>query len=126
MMLENVDCVSLYVEDLEEGLAFYRDALGLKLLWRAGESCGLGLEQGITEVVLVKQHNPMVDFKVKSVEEALPAFLAAGGVLEYGPFPIDIGQCAVAPDKWGNRYCLLDMTKGQYTVDEGGNVTGVQ
>lgn len=122
----NVDCVSFYVDSLDEGIAFYVRSLGLRLLWRADSSCGLGMREGITEVVLVNQHNPMVDFKVESVENALPRFISAGGVLEYGPFDIDIGKCAVVADKWGNRYCLLDMTKGMYTVDDSGNVTGVK
>ncbi len=125
-LFTNVDCVSFYVDDLDAGIAFYVGALGLKLLWRAASSCGLGLSRDATEVVLVDRHNPTVDFKVDSVEAALPRFLEAGGALEYGPFDIDIGRCAVVADRWGNRYCLLDMSKGTYTVDADGNVTGVK
>lgn len=125
MMFENVDCISMYVDDIEKGLAFYRDSLGLKLLWRTEGSCGLGMEKGIAEIVLVCQQNPMVDLKVADVEEALKTYTAAGGVVEYGPFDIDIGKCAVVCDPWGNRYCILDMTKGTYDTDADGNVTGV-
>lgn len=125
-LFECVDCVSFTVGDIDEGIAFYCGSLGLKLLWRAQTSCGLGMREGITEVVLVKENNPTVDFKVDSVKEALPAFLAAGGSLVFGPFDIDIGKCAVVEDKWKNRFCLLDMTKGKYTVDENGDVTGVR
>lgn len=124
-LFQNVDCVSFFADDLDEGIAFYSGALGLRLLWRAGNSCGLGMDEGITELVLVDKHNPMVDFKVESVESALKTFTEAGGALEIGPFEIDIGKCAVVSDKWGNRYCLLDMTKGMYTVDGDANVTGV-
>lgn len=122
----NVDCVSFYVDDLDSGISFYEGALGLHLLWRADNSCGLGMSNDITEVVLVNEHNPMVDFKVESVEQALPLFLEAGGTLVYGPFDIDIGKCAVVADQWKNTYCILDMSKGQYTVDNNGNVTGVK
>lgn len=31
---------------------------------------------------------------------------------------IDIGKCAVVSDRWGNRYYILDMTKGTYDTDE--------
>lgn len=125
MIFSNVDCVSFYVENLDDGITFYSKLLGLKLLWRASNSCGLGLENDITEVVLVTEHNPVVQFKVDSVESALDRFLKAGGTLVYGPFDIDIGKCAVVKDKWENQFCILDMSKGKYTVDNNGNVTGV-
>ncbi|NMA33276.1 MAG: bleomycin resistance protein [Clostridiaceae bacterium] len=124
-LFENVDCVSFYVDDIDEGLTFYQKALGLRLLWRTENACGLGMQNGITELVLVTQHNPMVDMKVDSVEKALPEFIKAGGKLEYGPFDIDIGKCAVVSDPWENRYCILDMSKGTYDVDENGNVINV-
>lgn len=123
-LFQNVDCVSFYVDNIDQGIAFY-SALGLKLLWRAEAACGLGMSNDVTEVVLVTKQNPVVQFKVESVEEALPAFVNAGGKVEVEPFGIDIGQCAVVVDRWGNRYCLLDMTKGKYTTDAQGNVTGV-
>ncbi len=122
---ENVDCISLTVKNLDEGLAFYRDALNLKLLWQTKTSCGLGMDKDITEVVLTTADNPMVDFKVENVLEAIQKFTKAGGKVEYGPFDIDIGKCAVMSDPWGNSYCILDMTKGTYDVDETGAVTGV-
>ena len=123
-LFQNVDCVSFYVDNIDEGIAFY-SALGLKLLWRAANSCGLGMSGDITEVVLVTEHNPVAQFKVESVEDALPVYVKAGGKVELGPFDIDIGKCAVVSDRWGNRYCLLDMTKGKYTTDAQGNVIGV-
>lgn len=123
-LFQNVDCISFYVGDIDEGIKFY-SALGMKLLWRADASCGLGMDNDVTEVVLVTEHNPVAQFKVQSVEEALPVFLRAGGKIELGPFDIDIGKCAVVSDLWDNRYCLLDMTKGMYTTDAQGNVTGV-
>ena len=121
----NVDCISMHVDDLEAGIRFYSEALGLKLLWRAGDSCGLGLPEDITEVILTTNRNPMVDFKVDSVAEALQRFVNMGGTCEYGPFDIDIGKCAVVCDRWGNRYCILDMSKDTYDTDEAGNILGV-
>lgn len=123
-LFQNVDCVSFYVDHIDDGIAFYT-ALGLKLLWRAEASCGLGMSGDITEVVLVTKHNPVVQFKVESVLAALPVFVQAGGKVDLEPFDIDIGKCAVVSDRWGNQYCLLDMTKGKYTTDVQGNVTGV-
>lgn len=126
-IFENVDCVSFYVDDLDAGMAFYKEKLGLKLLWRAEDSCGLGMEHDITEVVLVTRNDiPVAQFKVESVDKVLPEIVAAGGKVTYGPFNIDIGRCAVISDPWNNQYCILDMTKGKYEVDKNGNVTGVK
>lgn len=124
-MFENVDCISMYVDDIDEGLKFYRDSLGLRLLWRTDDSCGLGMRKGIAEIVLTTRHNDMVDLKVPDVEAFLPQFTKAGGCIVYGPFDLDIGKCAVVTDPWGNRYCVLDMTKGTYDTDDTGYVTGV-
>ncbi len=121
----NVDCISMYVDNLDKGIDFYVNKLGLKLLWRIENSCGLGMSNDITEVVLCTDKNPMVDFKVESVEESVSHFVEAGGKIEYGPFEINIGKCAVLIDPWGNKFCILDMTKGTYDTDENGNVTGV-
>ncbi len=122
---EGVDCVSMCVSDLEEGLRFYRDALGLELLWRTEKACGLGMKEGKTEFVLTTDDNLMVDMKVENVEKAAAKFAQAGGVVEDGPFDIDIGKCAVVADPWGNRYCILDTSKGTYDTDDKGAASGV-
>ena len=40
-LLHTVDCVRLYVPDLEAGLAFYRHALRHELIWRMEHALGL-------------------------------------------------------------------------------------
>lgn len=124
-MFEGVDCISMTVPNLDEGLAFYRDALGMKPLWRTDRACGLRMQNNEAELVLTTANNLMVDIKVAEVERALSEFVQAGGRLEEGPFDIDIGKCAVVSDPWGNQYCLLDTTKGTYDVDADGMVSGV-
>lgn len=124
-IFNNVDCVSFYVDDIDAGIDFYSKTLGLKLLWRADKSCGMGMSDDITEVVLCTEKNPIVDFKVERVEDAIEEYINAGGTLVYGPFDIDIGKCAVVKDRWDNEYCILDMSKGTYDTDDKGNVTGV-
>ncbi len=124
-LFQNVDCVSFFVDDIYAGIDFYSRALGLELLWRARNSCGLGMPNGVAEVVLVTEHNPTVDFKVESVESAISRFVSAGGSVKLGPFDIDIGKCAVVSDKWQNEYCILDMSKGRYAVSESKDVIGL-
>ncbi len=125
-LFHSVDCIELYVSDLNEGIEYYCGGLGLKLLWRADTSAGLGMESDIAEVVLQTDRKRMnVDFKVDSVADAVQTILRAGGKILNGPFNIPIGKCAVTQDKWGNEYVILDMSKGKYVTDERGNVIGV-
>ncbi|NLW78250.1 MAG: bleomycin resistance protein [Ruminococcaceae bacterium] len=126
-LFSHVDCIELYVSDLDAGIAYYCDSLGLKLLWRTQTTVGLGMAEGVTEVVLQTERKQMnVDFKVDSVVQAVEKIVAAGGRVLQGPFDIPIGQCAVVQDKWENAYVILDMTRGRYIIDDKGAVVGVQ
>lgn len=125
-IFKNIDCIELYVSDLNEGIQYYCDSMGLKLLWRNEDMVGLGMENDMTEIVLQSQRKQvLVDIKVESVDESIEKIKEAGGTVEYGPFDVPIGRCAVILDKWDNKYVILDMTKGRYVTDEDGNVTGV-
>ena len=125
-LLKNVDCIELYVYDLDDGIKYYCDFMGLKLLWRADTSVGLGMENDIAEIVLQTDRKKMnVDFKVDSVVDSIEKIINSGGKIIYGPFDIPIGKCAVIRDKWDNEYVILDMSKGKYVTDEQGNVIGV-
>ncbi|MDO4296161.1 MAG: VOC family protein [bacterium] len=121
-LFEKIDCVSFYVNDLEDGISFYADAMGLNLLWRTETSCGLGLRHGSTEIVLHTRKMPLMNVKVACVEKALELFLQKGGFLETEIFDTDVGKAAVVRDVWDNCYCLVDVTKGRYRVDSDGNM----
>jgi len=126
-IFKNIDCIELYVSDLNEGIQYYCESMGLKLLWRNEDMVGLGMENDMTEIVLQSQRKQvLVDIKVESVDESIEKIKEAGGTVEYGPFDVPIGRCAVILDKWDNKYVILDMTKGRYVTDEDGNVTGVK
>ena len=126
-IFKNIDCIELYVSDLYEGIHYYCESMGLKLLWRNEDMVGLGMENDMTEIVLQSQRKQvLVDIKVESVDESIEKIKEAGGTVEYGPFDVPIGRCAVILDKWDNKYVILDMTKGRYVTDEDGNVTGVR
>ena len=73
-----VDCIRLYVADLDEGLAFYRDRLGHTLIWRTLEAAGLRLAADESEIVLHTDKMPLeVDLKVESTDEAVACFREA-------------------------------------------------
>lgn len=125
-LFKNVDCIELYVSDLDEGIEYYRDSMGLKLLWRTDTSVGIGMENDVSEIVLQTERKKMnVDFRVESVVNSIERIINSGGKVQYGPFDIPIGKCAVIRDKWDNEYVILDMSKGRYVTDEHGNVIGV-
>lgn len=124
-LIKKVDCIRLFVDDLEAGLSFYRDKLGLRLIWRTEQEIGLGLPDDETEIVIQTQRkNPEIDLKVDSVDQAVDQIADAGGKVVQEPFDIKIGRCLVFKDPWDNELILLDSTKGLLKTDANGNVIG--
>ena len=124
-LLRKVDCVRLYVSDLEEGLAFYRDQLGHELIWRTEVAAGLRLPESEAELVLQTEDSRQeVDFQVNSADEAAKFIEQAGGRVIVPPFDIQIGRCVVVEDPWRNPLVLLDTSKGLLKTDAEGNVIG--
>jgi adenosylhomocysteine nucleosidase len=124
-LFSKVDCIRLYVPDLESGLSFYRDRLGHQLLWRTRQAAGLRMPDTDAEIVIqTEQERQEVDVTVDSADEAAQRFTNAGGVVVVPPFDIQIGRCTVVRDPWGNHLVLLDTSKGLLATDKDGNVTG--
>ncbi len=124
-LLQKVDCVRLYVSDLDAGLAFYRDQLGHEVIWRAKDAVGLRLPDTDCEIVLhMERKEPEIDLKVPSAKAAAERFAAAGGAILVAPFDIQIGQAVVVQDPWGNQFVLLDMSRGRLVTDADGNIIG--
>ena len=124
-LLRKVDCVRLYVGNLEAGLAFYRDRLGHELIWRTETAAGLRLPKSDTELVIqTEDQRQEVDFLVDSADEAAKFVEQTGGKVILPPFDIQIGRCVVLEDPWGNPLVLLDTSKGLLKTDTEGNVIG--
>ena len=124
-LIRKVDCVRLYVPDLEEGLAFYRDQLGHELIWRTETAAGLRLPESEAELVIQTEDSRQeVDLLVDSADEAAKFIEQAGGRVIVPPFDIQIGRCVVVEDPWGNPLVLLDTSKGLLKTDAEGNVIG--
>lgn len=124
-LLRKVDCVRLYVPDLEAGLGFYRDSLGHELIWRTESAAGLRLPESDAELVIqTEEQRQEVDLLVDSADEAAKLVEGAGGKVLVPPFEIQIGRCVVLEDPWGNPLVLLDMSKGHLKTDADGNVIG--
>ena len=124
-LFNKVDCLRLYVPDLESGLSFYHDWLGHPLIWRTPVAAGLEISGSQAEIVIqTEQKGQEVDLTVGSVDSAAQRFAEAGGELVVPPFDIQIGRACVVRDPWGNQLVLLDASKGLLATDENGNVTG--
>ena len=124
-LLRKVDCVRFYVDDLEAGLAFYRDQLGHDLIWRTETAAGLRLPESNAELVLqTEDQRQEIDFQVDSADRAAQFIEQAGGRVIVPPFDIQIGRCVVVEDPWGNPLVLLDTSKGLLKTDSDGNVIG--
>lgn len=125
-LFRKVDAIEVAVPTVEEGLAFYRDRLGHRLLWRTRESAGLAMPDTDAELVLqAERPEGGVDLLVQSAEAAVEAVLSAGGRLIAAPFDVPIGRCAVVEDPWGNRLVLIDARNGIMRTDADGWVVGV-
>ncbi len=125
-LFQQLSCIELYVSDLHDGIRYYRDFLGLKLLWRSETAAGLGMKDGDAEIMLQTERELMsVDFKVGSVIDAIKRIRFSGGTVMRRPFDTPTGMCAIVSDCWENTYAIVDTSKGRYVTDENGTVLGV-
>ena len=126
-LLRAVDAVTVRVPDLDSGLEFYRDALGHELVWRNDEigQAGLRLPDADTEIVLATELDYAPSWLVDSADQAAEQIASRGGRLVTAAFDIPVGRCAVVEDPFGNVLVVLDLSKGLYSTDDGGTVTGV-
>ncbi|MEX2246992.1 MAG: VOC family protein [Dehalococcoidia bacterium] len=120
-LFRKVDCVRVGVDDVEAGLAFYRDRLGHELKWRTATAAGLRMPDSDAEIVIdTMAPGAEPDLLVASADAAAAEIVAAGGSIVEGPFDIRIGRCVVVRDPWENVLVLLDMSKGPLATDAAG------
>ena len=125
-LFRKLDNLLLRVADLDAAIAFYRDRLGHRVLWRSDEAVGFALPDTDAELVVHLNIGPETDVLVENVEEAFALFLSAGGKSVQPPFDIAIGRCARVRDPFGNELTLLDQSKGWLATDREGRVIGVE
>jgi predicted enzyme related to lactoylglutathione lyase len=120
--------VCIDVDDLEKGITFYRDALGLSPGRRLGqrwaellgasapvdllaEAAGTPPSPGSKTVRDYGRHwTPVhLDCAVPDLDAAVRRAQAAGATLEQGPQTKKWGRLAVLADPFGNGFCLLEF-----------------
>lgn len=125
-LFKKADAIVVRVPSLNDGLAFYRDKLGHKLLWRSKTMAALSMAESDTELVLSIDVNAETDILVESVDEAVVLIKEAGGTIIAGPNDIPVGRVGVVRDPFGNQLTLVDLTKGRFKTDDSGNVVAVE
>ncbi len=124
-LFRKVECIRLSVKELDSGITFYREQLGLELIWKTQHAVGLRMPDDTTEIVLhIEPKAPEIDLKVKSADGAASQFEEVGGEVVVPPFDIQIGRCVIVRDPWENELVLLDSSKGFLKTDPEGNVIG--
>jgi len=122
-VLKKINAVLVRVPSIQEGLNFYREQLGLQTFWKKATIASVHLGDG--QLVMSTTLDPETNILVESVEHAVRAFETAGGRAVSPPEDIDVGKLVVVEDAFGNRLTLVDFSKGFYTMDKSGTVTGV-
>ena len=124
-LFRKLDNLLLRVADLDTAVAFYRDRLGHRVVWRSEDAVGFALPDTDAELVVHLKIGPETDVLVDNVDEAFAVFLDAGGEAIEPPFDIAIGRCARVRDPFGNELTLLDQSTGMLATDADGRVIGV-
>jgi predicted enzyme related to lactoylglutathione lyase len=128
--------VNIDVPDLDRAIAFYRDAVGLRLARiidddvaeLEGASCALYLLQkpegagaagdSGDERRYGRHWTPVhVDFVVDDVEAAAARALSAGAVRESDCIEWRGSKCITFSDPFGHGFCLIEFEAGSYTGD---------
>jgi len=125
MTFLGVDAVVVRVPSLEQGLAFYRDALGHELLWRRPDAAALRMGDSPTELVLMTGIDAETDLVVENLDDATAAVTRAGGTVVLPASEIDVGRVARIRDPFGNDLTLIELSTGRYLTGPDGTVTGV-
>ncbi|TJZ64495.1 VOC family protein [Chitiniphilus eburneus] len=126
--------INIDVPDLEAGIAFYTQGLGLTLLHRydtefvelggAGVRVFLLLKHagtrpapGLPERLYTRHWSPIhFDFQVDDVPVAVARAVAAGAVVEAPTETKPYGQLAMLADPFGHGFCLISLTAQGYGV----------
>jgi lactoylglutathione lyase len=126
-MFEKVDCIRLYVENLDEGLNYYNNKLGLKIAWKMEHAIGFLMDDQKTEIVIQNfDHRVETDVKVRSVIDTVFRIKESGGKIIIEPFDIEIGKCEIIEDPFGNQMTILDSTKGLFMTNQNDEVVGLK
>ena len=113
MNIRGTDFVLYEVNDLDRGVAFYRDVLGLKFVWRNDDFKFAEFDVSQTTLALMvpedgRKVTPggMVFIAVDNVASAVDELRAKGVTILFGPIDTPVCEMAGILDPDGNRVGL--------------------
>jgi predicted enzyme related to lactoylglutathione lyase len=126
--------INIDVDDLEKGIAFYQNALGLRLGRRLFDGTVAEMVGASSNVYLLtkpsgRSASPQIslardyrrhwtpihlDFEVDDVHAAVQRALAAGATLEGRIQTFAWGRIAMMSDPFGHGFCVLEFIGGGY------------
>lgn len=114
--LLKIDNIMYKVKDLDKSAELYKQALGLKQIWRDDNSkmVGFKLEKNDSEIVIHSNPNiPDFDFSysVGNVNEFVENATRNGFRLILEPIDVRTGNYAVLEDDNHNKIPIIDLTK---------------
>ena len=124
-LFRKLDNLLLRVADLDAAVSFYRDRLGHRVVWRSDEAVGFALPDTDAELVAHLHIGPETDVLVEDVDEAVAAFLSAGGEALRGSVRHRDRALRACSRPLRQRTVLLDQSKGVLATDRNGRVVGV-
>lgn len=114
-VLKRADAIVVRVPSIDQALDFYREQLGMQTIWRGEDAAAVRL--GNSKLILSTSLNPEIDILVESVEHAAEVIERAGGRIAAIPENTSTGKVAVVEDPFGNRFTLVDFSKGSHQAD---------
>lgn len=114
--LRKIDSIMFRVNNLENAVKYYQEALGLIKVWEdaARKMVGLIFPDSDSEIVLHQDpsiKNPDFSFLVNNVTEFCEEYKKKGYQVETEPFAVRTGKFAVLKDLDGNQISIIDLTK---------------
>lgn len=130
--------VNIDVDDLERGIAFYRDGLGFSLRRRLFDGAVAELAGGGVRVLLLQKPagsapaatasghrdyarhwTPVhLDVETRDIEAARERALAAGAIAEGGITSAAWGRLAPMSDPFGHGFCFIEFSARGYDAAE--------
>lgn len=123
-VFKRINAVLVKVPTIQEGLDFYREQLGLQTFWKKADMASVHLGEG--QLVMSTTLDPETSILVDSVEYAADVFVRAGGKVVSPPEDVDAGSLVIVEDAFGNRFTLVDFSKGFYKIDGSRNVVAIE
>jgi predicted enzyme related to lactoylglutathione lyase len=106
--IKKIHAVFIKVTDVQQGIDFYREQLGMQTLWKKEDMAAVRV--GDSQLILTTKLKIENAFLVNSVEHAAKTFTKAGGKIVKDVEQTPTGKSVVVEDPFGNQLTLVDLS----------------